>query len=150
MKLPVISGRDCVAALGRAGFDFVRQKGSHVILRRDDPFAEVVVPLHGELNRGTLRAIVRQTGLPWRSSLTCCDLRSTRLAAILSRRLEITVSPLPGPSSAAEPEAHVGLQAVQRPGYPPLRHEWTELRVAKPAFAGWNLALAHEGGLCHA
>ena len=63
MKLPVASGRDCVSALGRAGFQFLRQRGSHVILRRDDPFAEVVVLLHGELDRGTLRAILRQTGL---------------------------------------------------------------------------------------
>jgi len=32
-------------------------------LRRDDPFAQVVVPDHKELDRGTLRAIIRQAGL---------------------------------------------------------------------------------------
>ena len=34
-----------------------------MILRRDDPFAQVVVPDHKELDRGTLRAIIRQAGL---------------------------------------------------------------------------------------
>jgi predicted RNA binding protein YcfA (HicA-like mRNA interferase family) len=62
-KLPVISGRECVRALERAGFYFKRQTGSHIILRRDDPFAQVVVPDHRTLDRGTLRAIIRQTGL---------------------------------------------------------------------------------------
>ena len=34
-----------------------------MILRRDSPFAQVVVPDHKELDRGTLRAIIRQSGL---------------------------------------------------------------------------------------
>ena len=34
-----------------------------MILRRDEPFAQVVVPDHKTLDRGTLRAIIRQTGL---------------------------------------------------------------------------------------
>ncbi|TET44833.1 type II toxin-antitoxin system HicA family toxin [candidate division TA06 bacterium] len=63
MRLPRISGRDCVKALQEAGFYFKRQEGSHVILRRDDPFIQVVVPDHKELDRGTLRAIIRQVGL---------------------------------------------------------------------------------------
>ena len=62
-KLPRVSGRECVKALGKAGFYFKRQEGSHMILRRDDPFAQVVVPDHKELDRGTLRAIIRQAGL---------------------------------------------------------------------------------------
>lgn len=47
----------------KAGFYLKRQEGSHVTLRRDKPFAQVVVPLHQELDRGTLRAIVRQADL---------------------------------------------------------------------------------------
>ena len=62
-KLPVISGRKCVKALGRAGFYFKHREGSHITLRRDEPFAQVVVPDHKELDRGTLRAIIRQAGL---------------------------------------------------------------------------------------
>ena len=62
-RLPRTSGRDCVKALGKVGFYLKRQHGSHLILRRDDPFAQVVVPNHRELDRGTLRAIIRQAGL---------------------------------------------------------------------------------------
>lgn len=62
-KLPVISGRDCVKALERAGFFLKRQEGSHIILRRNSRFAQVVVPDYRELDRGTLRGIIRQAGL---------------------------------------------------------------------------------------
>lgn len=62
-KLPVLSGQKCVKALVKVGFYFKRQEGSHITLRRDDPFAQLVVPEHKELDRGTLRAIIRQSGL---------------------------------------------------------------------------------------
>jgi len=62
-KLPKISGSACVKALSKAGFYFKRQQGSHMILRRDNPFAQLVVPNHKELDRGTLRAIIRQADL---------------------------------------------------------------------------------------
>jgi predicted RNA binding protein YcfA (HicA-like mRNA interferase family) len=59
-KLPQISGQECVTALGKFGFFVVRQRGSHIVLRRTDPFAQVVVPNHKQLDRGTLRSILRQ------------------------------------------------------------------------------------------
>lgn len=62
-KLPRISGRECVKALEKAGFYIRRQKGSHIILRRNDPFGQIIVPDHTELDRGTLRTIIRQTAL---------------------------------------------------------------------------------------
>jgi len=62
-KLPRVSGRECIDALTRAGFLIRRQQSSHVILRRDEPFTQLVVPDHRELDRGTLRAILRQAGL---------------------------------------------------------------------------------------
>ncbi len=62
-RLPRISGRECIKALEKAGFYFKRREGSHIILRRDEPFAQVVVPEHDELDRGTLRAIIRQANL---------------------------------------------------------------------------------------
>ena len=58
-KLPAISGRECLKVLQKTGFALKRQEGSHMILRRDDPFCQVVVPDHKELDRGTLRAILR-------------------------------------------------------------------------------------------
>jgi predicted RNA binding protein YcfA (HicA-like mRNA interferase family) len=62
-KLPRISGRDCVKALEKVGFYKKRQHGSHIVLRRDNPFAQLVVPDHKELDRGTLRALLRHAGL---------------------------------------------------------------------------------------
>jgi len=62
-KLPRISGRDTVRALEKLGFYIKRQHGSHIIIRRDNPFAQTVVPDHKELDRGTLRAILRQIDL---------------------------------------------------------------------------------------
>lgn len=62
-KLPSISGRECVKALAKRGFYVKRQEGNHIILRRDDPFAQTVVPDHKVLDRGTLRAILRQVGI---------------------------------------------------------------------------------------
>ena len=61
--LPRISGRECVKTLAEVGFYLRRQHGSHLILRRDNPFAQVVVPDHKELDRGTLRSIIRQAQL---------------------------------------------------------------------------------------
>ena len=62
-KLPAISGRECLKALSKVGFYVKRQKSSHLILRRDEPFTQVVVPDHRELDLGTLRSIIRQAGL---------------------------------------------------------------------------------------
>ena len=61
--LPQISGRDYVKVLSKVGFYLKRQQGSHLILRRDEPFTQLVVPDHKILDRGTLRAIIRQAGL---------------------------------------------------------------------------------------
>lgn len=62
-KLPVISGADCVKALGKIGFIIYRQRGSHITVVREDPPAQTTIPNHKELDRGTLRAIIRQAGL---------------------------------------------------------------------------------------
>jgi len=40
-KLPRLSGRNCVKILQQFGFYLKRQEGSHIILRRDDPFTQV-------------------------------------------------------------------------------------------------------------
>ena len=62
-SLPIISGRELVAALNKIGFTEKRQTGSHIILRRDFPFSQTVVPDHKALDRGTLRAILRQADI---------------------------------------------------------------------------------------
>lgn len=63
MTLPVISSRECIAALEKVGFYITRQRGSHIMLRRDDPPSKTVVPNHRELRKGTLRSIIRDAGL---------------------------------------------------------------------------------------
>ena len=50
--LPRISGKDCAKVLEKFGFKFIRQHGSHIILRRENPFAQTTVPLHKEIDRG--------------------------------------------------------------------------------------------------
>lgn len=62
-KLPRISSRECLRALEKAGFYIVRQKGSHIIMRRDEPRARTVIPENKEIPAGTLRAILRDAGL---------------------------------------------------------------------------------------
>lgn len=64
-KLPRLSGKDVIKALSQIGFLAVRQKGSHVILKRQtvEGTRTTVVPLHKEVDRGTLLEIIRQTGL---------------------------------------------------------------------------------------
>ena len=62
MKLPTdLSGQQLRRALERVGYQ--RQKGSHMILRRDDPHARVVVPDHKTLRLGTLRQILNEAGI---------------------------------------------------------------------------------------
>jgi len=57
--LPVVSGAEVVRASGKVGFERVGQRGSHVKLRHADG-RTVIVPMHRELARGTLRSIFRQ------------------------------------------------------------------------------------------
>lgn len=62
-KLSIISGLECVKALAKIGFVVDRQRGSHIILVREEPRTTISVPDHKELDRGTLRGIIRQAGL---------------------------------------------------------------------------------------
>ena len=60
-KLRVLSGAELCDLLTKHGFERVRQRGSHVVMRRGS--ISLPIPLHRELDRGTLRGIIRQTGL---------------------------------------------------------------------------------------
>ena len=62
LKLRRVSGWETVQALRRLGFVEIRQRGSHVVLRKHTSEGDVgcVVPLHRELAIGTLRGILRQ------------------------------------------------------------------------------------------
>ncbi|MCK4659120.1 MAG: type II toxin-antitoxin system HicA family toxin [Phycisphaerae bacterium] len=63
-KLPrQLSYRKVITALGRAGFRVHRQRGSHIVLVRDEPYAQVIVPAHRTLATGTLGDILDGAGL---------------------------------------------------------------------------------------
>lgn len=62
-KLKRLSGKEVISILSKFGFSVHSQKGSHVKLRRTLPSGEIqtlTIPMHDELDTGTLRAIVRQ------------------------------------------------------------------------------------------
>ena len=60
-KLPHVSGREVARALQRLGFTVLRQKGSHIILRRGS--SGCVVPDHREVKTGTLSGVLKQAGV---------------------------------------------------------------------------------------
>ena len=73
-KLPRISGGEVIKILCKVGFTPTRQKGSHVILKKEtaEGIRTVVVPLHSEIDRGTLLEIIRQAGLKKEEFLSWC------------------------------------------------------------------------------
>lgn len=61
--LPLLSGKEAVAAFERGGWRVSRQRGSHVVLLRPGHIASLSVPQHRELAPGTLRSLIRAAGL---------------------------------------------------------------------------------------
>ena len=57
-SLPRVSGRQAVAVLQRLGFEVVRQRGSHIVMRRGS--VGCVVPKHRQVKVGTLAGLLRQ------------------------------------------------------------------------------------------
>lgn len=65
-KIPVLTSRDVIKGLKRAGFEFDRQaKGSHEIWYNPDTRRRTTIPNHPglEIKKGTLKAILEQAGL---------------------------------------------------------------------------------------
>ena len=64
-RLPRLSGEEIIKTLEGMGFEQVRQKGSHVILKKVTMEGTIgcVVPFHKEVALGTLRSILRQASL---------------------------------------------------------------------------------------
>jgi predicted RNA binding protein YcfA (HicA-like mRNA interferase family) len=60
-KLPVLSGADVIHALKNLGFVVVRQRGSHIVMRRGSKGC--VIPNHRQLKLGTLTGILKQAGI---------------------------------------------------------------------------------------
>jgi predicted RNA binding protein YcfA (HicA-like mRNA interferase family) len=62
-KLPRISGMKAVKAFNKSGWSVARQTGSHIIMIKNDYKVILSVPIHNELDRGTLRKLIKSAGL---------------------------------------------------------------------------------------
>ena len=62
-KIPVLSYKEVVKILSKAGFYIRHQKASHIVMKRDNPYCRLVVPAHRTIKRGLLNAIIKQAGL---------------------------------------------------------------------------------------
>lgn len=60
-ELPKISGDEAIKVFAKIGFYKARQKGSHVVMRRDEKGC--VIPRHKSLAIGTLKSAIRQAGI---------------------------------------------------------------------------------------
>ena len=63
VKLPLVSGVKAVKAFSRAGWKIARQTGSHVIMIKQGSMVTLSVPMHSEIDRGTLRKLIGLSGL---------------------------------------------------------------------------------------
>jgi predicted RNA binding protein YcfA (HicA-like mRNA interferase family) len=62
-KLGNISGKDAVKAFSKAGWQSMGQVGSHLMMTKPDQRANLSIPQHKELSVGTLRALIRASGM---------------------------------------------------------------------------------------
>jgi predicted RNA binding protein YcfA (HicA-like mRNA interferase family) len=60
---PNLSGKAAMKAFQRGGWTKVRQRGSHVVMVKDGSMATLSVPDHKEVAKGTLRSLIRASGL---------------------------------------------------------------------------------------
>lgn len=71
--LPILSGRQVVRAFERDGWHMARQRGSHMVLVKDGHVATLSVPDHREIARGTLRSLIRSSGMTVDRFLALCQ-----------------------------------------------------------------------------
>jgi predicted RNA binding protein YcfA (HicA-like mRNA interferase family) len=69
MKLPLLSGKQVVAALSRLGFVEVHRKGSHVKMKHLDGRV-IIFPYHDEVDRYTLKGALRDADVDLEAFLT--------------------------------------------------------------------------------
>ena len=62
-KLPVISGKEAVRIFENFGWELARQKSSHIIMVKEDNLITLSIPNHKEIAKGTLRSLIRMSGL---------------------------------------------------------------------------------------
>ena len=69
-ELPIISGDEAIKVFKKLGFYEARQRGSHVVLRRENNGC--VIPRHKELALGTLKSVIKQAGISVDEFVAAC------------------------------------------------------------------------------
>jgi len=62
-RLPMLSGTKAAKAFSKAGWSAARQTGSHLIMIKQGSMVTLSVPMHSEIDRGTLRKLISLAGL---------------------------------------------------------------------------------------
>jgi predicted RNA binding protein YcfA (HicA-like mRNA interferase family) len=62
-SLPILTGQDLVRVFGSFGWRVARQRGSHIIMTKDNENVTLSIPNHREVARGTLRSLIRAANL---------------------------------------------------------------------------------------
>ena len=61
--LPVLSGQEVVEVFESYGWHVARQRGSHIIMTKENQIATLSIPDHKEVAKGTLRSLIRSANL---------------------------------------------------------------------------------------
>lgn len=60
----LISGRDLIKILKKLGYEKIGQKGSHIKVKNASTGSVLIIPDHKELDRWTLKTILKQAEIP--------------------------------------------------------------------------------------
>lgn len=70
-KYPILSPKEIIRVLEKVGFQKVSQKGSHAKYKNQSlPKCVVIIPIHSEVARGTLKSILEQANISLEDFLT--------------------------------------------------------------------------------
>jgi len=62
-SIPLLKHREVIRTFERLGWQVARQRGSHVIMTKENNIATLSIPNHREVARGTLRSLIAKAGL---------------------------------------------------------------------------------------
>lgn len=63
-KYPVLPPNDIIRVLKKYGFEKISQKGSHAKFKNNsNPIKIVIIPMHNEIQKGTLKSILQQADI---------------------------------------------------------------------------------------
>jgi predicted RNA binding protein YcfA (HicA-like mRNA interferase family) len=62
-QIPLLKPREAIKIFEKFGWVISRQKGSHIIMTKENNIATLSVPNHKEVARGTLKSLILKSGL---------------------------------------------------------------------------------------